>query len=335
MNQQNRRGVQQRQQDPTKLAIQETMVQVRQMQSQFLEVLPKTIPSDKFVRMVSMLLHLKPELTRPNVNRQSLLLSLIRCAADGLLPDGREATITLFNEGEDEGSKGDSGRLKQAVYMPMYQGLLKQIRNSGELKEISCHVVYANDHWKHTKGDVERIEHADAEGERGKPVRVYCVLHTKDGGVYRAVLNADDIGKLKARSQMGRKNKGPWNTDWEEMWKKSAIRKVSKHAPKSSELDRYLEVVRDQDDPVGQRIQRLEDAPLPDGDGNEALQTQLFQMKAGALEAMSEAETPEIVNQVWDMYVSECRKIGATADVEVEGRKNDRIEVLKQGNLLK
>jgi recombination protein RecT len=330
------RNVGQRKQDPTQLAIKEAMVQVRQMEHQFVDLLPRTVPSEKFIRMVSTCLHLKPELTRPNVNRQSLMLAFIRCAADGLLPDGREATITTFNEGEDEEQKGDGSRQKQAVYMPMYQGLIKQIRNTGELKSIAAHIVYDKDPWKHTLGDSEKIEHEAAKGPRGKPIKVYAVLHTKDGGIYRAVLDQDDIGRLKAKSQMGKKDKGPWKTDWEEMWKKSAIRRLSKHAPKSAELDRYLEVVREQDDPVGQRLQRLEDAPMPDGEsGSEQIEAQLFQLKAGALEAMSVAETPQLVSQVWDQYVSELKKIGQNADVEVEGRRNDRLEVLKQGTLLK
>lgn len=327
------RNVQQRPRDPKKDAIAEARNQIGQMKQSFIEVLPKTIASDKFIRTASTLLYLKPELTAPNVNRQSLLLALVRCAADGLMPDGREATITIFNEGEDDQKRGDDRRQKQAVYIPMYQGLIKQIRNSGELKEFGCHIVYANDFFKYTKGDEEKLEHEDAKGARGEPIKVYAVLKTKDGGIYRAVLDVDDIKDIQSRSQMGKKNKGPWKTDWKEMWKKSAIRRISKHAPKSAELDRYLEIVRDQDDPVGQTVQRMETAPMPDGEPDEQLHTQLFQLKTLALEAMADEEDPQIVSQVWDSYVNECTKINQEPELEVESKRNDRLEALKQKQL--
>jgi recombination protein RecT len=324
------RQVQQRPRDPKKEALREATNQLGLMRNNFLEVLPKTIPTDRFVRTASTLLYMKPELIAPNVSRQSLFIALTRCAADGLLPDGREATITLFNEGDDDGGRGNDRRQKQAVYMPMYQGLVKQIRNTGELKDISAQIVYQNDEFEHLLGDEEKIIHKACRGPRGEPTHAYCVIKTKDGGIYRAVLDKSQLEKRRMRSQMGKKNKGPWKDDQEEMWKKSAVKAVSKFAPKSAEMDRYLEVIRDQDDPVGRSVSRIEGSPLPDGEGDEALESQLFLLKSEALAAIGDSSTAADADRIWDAYKAECTKIDQPADVEVESRWTDHKEALKQ-----
>lgn len=288
------------------------------MKQNFISALPKTIPSDKFIRIAMTLVQLKPELLW--ADRKSFLVSLQRCASDGLLPDGREATVMLFNDGDQGG--------KQAVYVPMYQGLLKQIRNSGELKEVTANVVYENDVFKYVQGDEEKITHEPKmDGSRGKPKAAYAIVKTKDGGVYRAVLTKEKLQELQKRSPAGKKNKGPWQTDPDEMWKKSAIRAVSKIAPKSSELDRYIEVVRDQDDPVGQNLVAFEESPMPD---ENSMQTVMFHLKAAVLQAFTECETEDKVNETWRTYVGECKKIDQATDVEVEAARNDRIEAIKQ-----
>src|SRR3546814_5568750 len=61
--------------------------------------------------------------------------------------------------------------------MPMIAGILKKVRQSGEVSYISAHVVYANDHFKWTLGFDENVEHEPAplDQEPGEPVAAYAV----------------------------------------------------------------------------------------------------------------------------------------------------------------
>ena len=96
------------------------------MSDQFKMALPPQIPVERFVRVVQTAVASNPDLL--NCERTSLYGAAMKCAQDGLLPDGREAALVKFGG--------------QVSYMPMVGGILKKVRNSGELETISSHVVY-------------------------------------------------------------------------------------------------------------------------------------------------------------------------------------------------
>ena len=54
-------------------------------------LLPSHVSPEQFTRTAATALVADPELQ--NADRQSLVMSLIRCAQDGLVPDGREADV--------------------------------------------------------------------------------------------------------------------------------------------------------------------------------------------------------------------------------------------------
>jgi recombination protein RecT len=61
---------------------------------------------------------------------------------------------------------------------------------------------------------------------------------TTDGELYVEPLTADDIEKIRSVSRS--RDKGPWVDWWEEMAKKSALRRLAKRLPNSSDLDDLL-----------------------------------------------------------------------------------------------
>jgi phage RecT family recombinase len=102
------------------------------------KVLPAHVSADKFMRVVMTAIAQTPALRDPAA-RRSLLTSCVKCATDGLVPDGREAALVMF--------KTKDGPAIQ--YMPMVSGILKKVRNSGELLSISSNVVHEKDHFRH------------------------------------------------------------------------------------------------------------------------------------------------------------------------------------------
>jgi recombination protein RecT len=198
------------------------------MQPEFQAALPPQIPVEKFIRTTLTAVQMNPELL--GADRRSLLGACMKAAQDGLLLDGREAAPVIFRT--KEGPK--------VQYMPMVGGILKKIRNSGELASISAHVVYDKDHFEYELGDNENIVHKPFLGEdRGRPIAVYAVAKTKDGAIYREVMSVADVDKVRQASRA--KDAGPWVQWWDEMAKKTVIRRMAKRLPSSADVDQVLQ----------------------------------------------------------------------------------------------
>lgn len=193
--------------------------QVANSESEFRAALPEHIPVERFVRVVTTAVVSNPDLL--NADRRSLFEAAMKAAQDGLLPDSRDGALVIYG-----------GRVQ---WMPMIGGILKKIRNSGELLSIGAHVVHEHDEFTYVLGDDEKIEHRPALGERGKPILVYAIAKTKDSGIYREVMTVADVEKVRSVSRA--KNSGPWTQWWGEMAKKTVIRRLAKRLPMSSDLD--------------------------------------------------------------------------------------------------
>lgn len=204
------------------------------MESEFKRVLPPQIPVEKFARVAITAIQMNPELLA--ANRKTLFGELMKCATDGLVPDGREAAITTYNTKEDG---------KVAKYLPMIGGILKKVRNSGELASITAQIIHEKDKFKYwVDADGEHIDHEpNLFDKRGEWIGVYALAKTKDGAVYIEVLTADQVKDVR---DVSRAKNGPWNGPFEsEMWKKTAIRRLSKKLPMSTDVE---EVIRRDDD---------------------------------------------------------------------------------------
>ena len=87
------------------------------MKKQFGNALPQHLNVDKFLRVTMTAIQSNPDLLE--VTRQSLFAELMKCAQDGLVPDGSEAAIIPYKS--------------SCSYQPMVKGYAKRARNSGEI----------------------------------------------------------------------------------------------------------------------------------------------------------------------------------------------------------
>jgi recombination protein RecT len=209
---------------------------LEKMALQFRDALPSHISPERFQRVVMTVVNMSPDLAR--ADKTSLLSACMKCAADGLVPDGRDAALVVFN-----------GKVQ---YMPMYAGLMRRARNSGAIASISAHVVHEKDAFTYQLGDEEAIHHTPAMGERGKMIAVYAIARFKDGSIQREVLTATEVEKVRKVSRSGSGNSSPW-TQWpDQMWRKTAIRRLSKYLPLDADMDKLL-----------RRDEEVADAPKP------------------------------------------------------------------------
>lgn len=168
-------------------------------------------------------------------DRQSIINSLVACAKDGLVPDGREAALVIFKK---KTASGDW--IKVAQYMPMIDGVLKRARQSGEISVIATRVVYENDTfrvWLDDEG--EHVLYEPSLGARGEMRGAFAYAKMKSGELQYEWLNLDDIAKVRAASKNS--DKGPW-VDWfESMSRKSAAHRLCRRLPNNSEIMEMLE----------------------------------------------------------------------------------------------
>jgi recombination protein RecT len=194
---------------------------------EFKSALPDHIPADRFIRAVKTAVLLNTELLA--ADRQSLGVACMKCAADGLLPDNRDAAFVVM------GGK--------VVYLPMIGGLLKRFRNSGQFKAITAGIVRDGEefnYWIDEHG--EHMKHVPGDGT-GKAIKAYAMAETKDGGVMIKVMSESEINKRRSASRA--KNSPLW-TEWtDEAWQKTVLRNLAKRLPTSSDLD---DLIRRDDD---------------------------------------------------------------------------------------
>lgn len=207
--------------------------QVEARQNEFAAALPAHIPAERFVRVILTAVNKNPGLLY--ADRASLFSSAMMAAADGLLCDGREAALVIYRtkKKDDQGERW----IDAVQYMPMVAGILKKVRNSGELSTIVAKVVYAGDHFRNWIDDQgEHLEYEAGDNQDRNVVRnAFAMAKLKDGAVEVEVLKPADIEKIRSVSRA--KDKGPWVDWWEEMAKKSAIRRLSKRLPLNTDLD--------------------------------------------------------------------------------------------------
>lgn len=208
------------------------------MADQLKMALPAHVSVDKFQRVTMTAIQTDPDLL--NADRRSLFAAITRAAQDGLLPDKREGALVIFTS-KVKGQNGERDQYIKAVqWMPMVAGILKKVRQSGEISGISAHVVYEADDFVHRLGDDESIEHNPPElgKPRGKPVGAYAVATLRDGFKIREVMDLAQIERVRAVSKTGQY--GPWKDWWDEMARKTVIRRLSKRLPMSTDIESVI-----------------------------------------------------------------------------------------------
>jgi phage RecT family recombinase len=219
--------------------------EVKRLESQFLAALPPHIPVERFMRVVMTAINGNPDLQK--ADRLSLFDSAMKAAQDGLLPDGREGALVIFNTKDPVETKrqGSDVWIKKVQWMPMVAGIMKKARNSGQISTIVSRVVYAGDKFRNWIDDNgEHIEYeASDDQDRAVVRKIFAMAKLKDGAVEIEVLTPADVEKIRSASKA---KAGPaWTVWWDEMARKSVIRRLSKRLPLSSDLD---DLIRRDDD---------------------------------------------------------------------------------------
>lgn len=215
-------------------------ITLQEYEPQLVAVLPPHIPVEKFKRVIITAVNQNPDLAA--ADRRSLFTSCVKAAQDGLLPDGREAALVIFNTKVKR--EGKEVWINAVQYMPMIAGIRKRMRNTGEVLSADASVVYKNDEFDYELGDNQFIRHKPTMGDPGPAIGAYAIIKLANGEIIRDVMGVARIEKARAVSKS--KNGPAWTGWWDEMACKTVLRHAAKSAPTSAELERLL--LRDDDD---------------------------------------------------------------------------------------
>lgn len=187
------------------------------------KILPKHVTPERMARIAVTALTRTPMLAECDQG------SFFRCMLDlsqwGLEPDGRRAHLIPFRNNQ----KG----IVECQLIIDYKGLVELCYRSGVVANIHSDIVCENDVFLYDRGEL--VEHKiDFRRPRGEMYAAYCLVRMKDGTEKCEVLTKQEIDGIRSRSKAGKS--GPWVTDYNEMAKKTAFRRVSKWIPLSAEI---------------------------------------------------------------------------------------------------
>ena len=213
--------------------IQKTQQLIAAKKPELAKMLPSHISVETMERAANNALMRNPDIAA--CDPVSVYDSVMRCAQDGLIPDGKEAAIVVYN----------SKQGKKAQYQPMIDGVLKRLRQSGLVEMISAKAVFEGDefdYWFDEDGEHVRYRpDFTADGQRQFKL-VFAYAKLKGGEMVVEVMNKAEVERVKSASKTGSSSYGPWAQWYDRMAVKSALHRLARRLPSSSETAQLIEV---------------------------------------------------------------------------------------------
>lgn len=190
--------------------------------------LPAHLSADRMVKIAITAAIKNPKILQ--CQPETVMMSIMQAAELGLEPGGALGEGYLVPYGAT------------CQFIPGYRGLINLARRSGQILTIEAHEVRANDKFEAEFGLDPRLIHSPLiVGDRGDVIAFYAVAILKDTPRPQYdVMTKAEVDAIRARSKAS--GSGPWVTDYNEMGKKTVIRRLAKMLPLSVELASALEL---------------------------------------------------------------------------------------------
>lgn len=211
------------------------IVRSKSFQAQMALALPKSMTAERLTRIVMTECRKVPALMQ--CNQESFFGAVLQCAQLGLEPGSALGHCYLLPFGN---GKSRDGRPNCQLIIG-YRGMIDLARRSGQIVSINAYCVHEADEFEYELGLHPDIHHRPSPlAERGPVTYVYAVAVLKGGGVQFEVMSRAEIEAVRVQSKAGKS--GPWVTHWEEMARKTVVRKLFKYLPVSIEAVRAVEI---------------------------------------------------------------------------------------------
>lgn len=199
------------------------------MKGEIARCLPKHLTPERMARIALTELRKTPKLQE--CDPLSFIAAIMQASQLGLEPGILGSCYLIPFKNNHTGKT-------ECTFMPGYRGFLDLARRSGQIISLVARAVYENDEFSYEFGLKEDLTHKPAMKNRGELIAVYAVAILKDGGHQFDVMSRNEVDNIKNQSKS--KNNGPWVTHYEEMAKKTVLRKLFKWLPCSVELQKAV-----------------------------------------------------------------------------------------------
>lgn len=223
---------------------------VKHLERSYAAALPKHVTNEQFARALLTSFRKIPELTQ--CTQGSIGGAVVTAAQLGfmiglngscwLIPYGKECTLIIG-----------------------YQGYIDLCYRSGLVESITADVVCERDKFTFRQGIDPILDHQpEIRGDRGDFFAVWAAARVKGASQSSfVVLNKNEVMRIKATSK-AKNDSAPWKKWPEEMWKKTAIKRLIKLLPKSVDLAHALDFENQQEERWAES-EILEDDPFAQG----------------------------------------------------------------------
>lgn len=218
---------------------------IQKMVPQIKMALPSHVTAERLARVAMTEVRKNPKLGI--ADPASFMGALMQCAQLGLEPGGALGHAYLL--------PFDNRRLSktEVQFIIGYKGMIDLARRSGQIISLTAHEVYENDDFDYEYGLSESLVHKPHKTNRGKNItHVYAVAKLHGGGVQFEVMSKEDVDLIKVTSKSAGKESSPWHTAYNEMAKKTVIRRLFKYLPMSIEIQRAVTLDERSDEGLSQ-----------------------------------------------------------------------------------
>ena len=201
------------------------------MRRQIATALPKHLTPERLSRIALTTIRTTPKLMECTI--ESLLGAIMQAAQLGLEP-GILGHCYFVPFNKNIAPKGAPAKwVKEVTFIIGYRGLIDLARRSGQITTIASYPIYSKDKFECVYGFEQKLFHEPSFEDRGELIGFYSYAITKDGGKFADVMSLDEVKRIRDRSKS--KDNGPWVTDFEEMGRKTVLRRMSKYLPMAIE----------------------------------------------------------------------------------------------------
>jgi len=209
----------------SKLTIQAAHKLIDKLKPQMALALPKHVTADRLARIALTELSRVPKLR--DCTESSLMKCIMVASQLGLEP-GLLGHVYLIPYG------------KEATLIIGYKGMIDLARRSGQIESIEARVVRAGEKCDIHYGTDSHIHHVIDPflSETAKAIGYYAVAKFVNGGKQFDFMSIGEIEKCRQSSKAGQS--GPWVSHYDEMAKKTVIRRLFKYLPISIEIQQAI-----------------------------------------------------------------------------------------------
>jgi len=194
------------------------------MQAQIQASLPPSVSLDRFTAVTISAINHNPDLL--TADRQSFYNSVVKAAQDGLLPDGNDAVLNVYNT--NVAPRGQPEKwVRKVQYQRMVGGIMKLFEKAGI--DAFAESVYENDEfqvWNDVDGQHYLHRPVKLGSPKGERVGAYAIARRPGGrSPIIQVMDRDELDRARAASKSPG---GPWKAWPERMEQKSALHRLKK-----------------------------------------------------------------------------------------------------------